>query len=269
MDFTIKKYQKFLDELIKSGYSFQTIYDFVTNPLEKVVVLRHDVDKMPLVSLKFALLQSKMGICGSYYFRIVPESFDKEIIKTIYALGHEIGYHYETLDTSNGDIHDAYNEFCRNLDLFRKIVPVQTICMHGSPTSRFDNRAIWDHYSYMLLGITAEPYFDIDFDKVFYLTDTGRRFDGERVSIRDKPRQNIVTQWPSYHSMFNILNAIRENSFPKVVMMTLHPQRWTDNWFYWTKEYYLQNLKNVVKKRIVKKQESLDNIKLNNESKEI
>ena len=35
-------------------------------------------------------------------------------------------------------------------------------------------------------GIIAEPCFDIDFNDVFYLTDTGRRWDGSDVSVRDK-----------------------------------------------------------------------------------
>jgi hypothetical protein len=252
MDFTIKKYKEFLEELLISGYSFQTFNDYVNTPLEKVIVLRHDVDKLPLNSLKFAEIQFQMGIRGSYYFRIVASDLDEETIKMIYFLGHEIGYHYETMDTCRGSIEKAYEEFCRNLERFRKVVPVYTICMHGSPTSGFDNRAIWEQYNYKQLGITAEPYFDIDFNKVFYITDTGRRFDGGKVSIRDKPRQKIYTQWPSYHSMSDILKAIRENSFPKVVLMTLHPQRWTDNWFFWTKEFYLQNLKNMVKRHMVK-----------------
>lgn len=58
--------------------------------------------------------------------------------------------------------------------------------MHGSPRSPYDNKEVWKKYDYRELGILAEPYFDIDFSKVLYLTDTGRRWDGERVSIRDK-----------------------------------------------------------------------------------
>jgi hypothetical protein len=251
MDFTINKYKEFLDELINSGYSFQTLFEFITRPLDKVIILRHDVDKRPLHSLEFASIQYQLGIRGSYYFRIVSGSFDEEIIKKIYSLGHEIGYHYETMDTSRGNIEKAYLEFCRNLNLFRKIVPINTVCMHGSPTSRFDNRAIWNHYSYKQIDIAAEPYFDIDFNKVFYLTDTGRRFDGEKVSIRDKPKQQIFTKWPSYHSTDDILKALHEKNFPEVSMITIHPQRWTNNWFLWFKELYLQNLKNKVKRHLV------------------
>jgi hypothetical protein len=58
--------------------------------------------------------------------------------------------------------------------------------MHGSPLSRYDNRKIWEQFDYRKYGIIGEPYFDVDFSKVLYLTDTGRRWDGEHVSIRDK-----------------------------------------------------------------------------------
>ncbi len=51
-----------------------------------------------------------------------------------------------------------------------------------------DNRDLWKRYDYRDFGIIAEPYFDLDFDEVFYLTDTGRRWDGHKVSVRDKVR---------------------------------------------------------------------------------
>jgi len=41
-------------------------------------------------------------------------------------------------------------------------------------------------------GIIAEPYFDMDFKEVLYLTDTGRRWDGDRVSVRDKVEKTGV-----------------------------------------------------------------------------
>ena len=66
-----------------------------------------------------------------------------------------------------------------------KFYPVKTICMHGSPLSKLDNLDLWKKYDYRDFGIIAKPYFDVDFDEVFYLTDTGQR-DGWKVSIRDK-----------------------------------------------------------------------------------
>jgi hypothetical protein len=77
----------------------------------------------------------------------------------------------------------AIDDFRLNLEKFRKIYPVKTICMHGSPLSRWDNRDLWKKYNYRDFGIIGEPYFDVDYDEVLYLTDTGRRWDGDRVSV--------------------------------------------------------------------------------------
>ncbi len=86
----------------------------------------------------------------------------------------------------------AIEDFERNLEKLRKFYPVKTICMHGSPLSKWDNRDLWKRYNYRDFGIIAEPYFDIDFGEVLYLTDTGRRWDGDRVSVRDKVRRQMT-----------------------------------------------------------------------------
>ncbi len=62
------------------------------------VILRHDVDARPQNSLRLARLEHTLGIQGTYYFRI-PHTFQPSIIQEIASLGHEIGYHYETLAT--------------------------------------------------------------------------------------------------------------------------------------------------------------------------
>ena len=43
-DFTFQKFTEILDCLISNGYSFQSLEDFLYDPAEKVVILRHDVD---------------------------------------------------------------------------------------------------------------------------------------------------------------------------------------------------------------------------------
>ena len=141
-------------------------------------------DKKPLC--KFIAVTLVLAIFTEVVFRIVPQSNEPNIIREIQTLGHEIGYHYEDLTLCKGNPDKAIKSFERNLNYFRQFGPVKTICMHGSPLSRFDNRKLWEKYNYRDFGITGEPYFDIDFAKVLYLTDTGRRWDGEKMSIRDK-----------------------------------------------------------------------------------
>ena len=254
MDFTLDRYSYFLRCIVNAGFSFQTFAQYILRPESRVVILRHDVDRSPINSLKTAQIEEKLGITGTYYFRITKNSYDSEIIKRIAYLGHEIGYHYETMDTCRGKIDEAFLEFKKNLSTFRSIVPIETICMHGSPLSRFDNRDIWKKYDYKALGIIGEPYFDINFSKVLYLTDTGRCWNGGKMSIRDKEQKSensLLSNSFYFHSTNDIIQAIIENRFPKQVMITVHPQRWTENILLWSKELVTQNLKNQVKKIIV------------------
>ena len=289
MDFTVKTYKQLLYQLIEAGYRFQTFSEFLESPAEKVIILRHDVDDKKLNSLHFAEIQSKAGVKGSYYFRMVPQSYDEEVILKIAALGHEIGYHYEDMDLVSPKFgvrssklveEDLYDEallsFKNNLEKLRKLYPVKTICMHGSPRSRFDNKAVWKKYNYRDYGIIGEPYFDIDFNEVFYLTDTGRRWDGDKVSIRDKVDSSkfevrssksgnhgkppvTSNQQPTtaksnlrFHSTADIIKAASLNDLPDKIMFTFHPQRWTDNPIPWVKELFFQNLKNQIKKYYIK-----------------
>ena len=241
MDFTLEKYSALLDAL--RGYGFHTL------------VLRHDVDLRPENSLRTARLEAEKGMFGIYYFRAVPESWDEVIIREIAALGHEVGYHYESLTTCDGNIDKAYEDFCKNLEALRKLVPVKSICMHGSPRSPYDSKDIWKKYDYKALGIESEPYLDTDFSKVFYLTDTGRRWDGYRVSVRDKIPQ-YQDEWTArgltFHSTDDVIRGLQGGVIPKDLMMTVHPQRWSPFGFTWCKELALQNVKNIVKRLIIK-----------------
>ena len=185
-DFRLATYTKLLQELLAGGYSFQTLKYFIQRPEEKTAILRHDVDRLPKNALAIARIEKEAGINGSYYFRIIKGSYDENIIKQISEMGHEIGYHYENLTDTNGDYESAIKNFESGLERFRKLYPIKTICMHGSPLSKYDNKKIWEKYDYRDYGIIGEPYFDIDFDEVFYITDTGRAWNNSNVSIRDK-----------------------------------------------------------------------------------
>ena len=251
MDFTLNKYRLLLSTLLESGYEFKSFKDYLESPeFGKTIILRHDVDLKPKNSLATAKIEHELGWKAVYYFRAVPESWDESIIREIASLGHEIGYHYESLTTCNGDLDVAYRDFCQNLEKLRAIVPVRSICMHGSPKSKWDSKDIWKKYDYHELGIEFEPYFDTDFSKTFYLTDTGRRWDGFNVSVRDRIpvhqdrwcREGLV-----FHYTDDVIDAARENKLPESIMITTHPQRWTDNTAEWWLEFFVQNVKNVVK----------------------
>ena len=257
LDFTREKYCQLLSQLKDSGYEFVTFAEYCSgiHP-DKFVILRHDVDLKPGNSLGIAKDEKSLGVKASYYFRAVPESWDEAIIKEIAAMKHEVGYHYESLTTCNGNVQEAFEDFKMNLERLRKLVFVNTICMHGSPRSPYDSKDIWKQYDYKILDIIGEPYLSTDFSQLLYLTDTGRRWDGYKVSVRDKI-ENYQERWNAkgwaFHSTDDIIHALQRDKMPNQLMITTHPQRWFDFGYGWMKELLLQNLKNVVKAIIVRK----------------
>jgi len=290
MDFTFDMFGVLLRTLSDSGYTFTRVKDYAGNSGmadSHEVILRHDVDRRPSYALACARMEASLGLSGTYYFRITPGSFDKDIIQDIAAAGHEIGYHYEDLDlvarrgsikragrTSDLDklVREAFSSFGENLKKFRQVGTVTTACMHGSPMSPYDSRLIWKYFDYGAVGIEVEPYFDISLERTLYLTDTGRRWDGSAVSIRDKvysrneeyyrdwvrkplrgsamtmtsPCDKIQREY-SFRQTGDVLAAAREGRLPERIFLTVHPQRWSNAIIPWMGELASQNLKNSVK----------------------
>ena len=263
MDFTLKKYSELLNRLIDGHYCFVTFENYCFHKAEmeseRFVILRHDVDLKAENSLAVAKIEQILGVQASYYFRVVEQSNKPEIIKAIAGMGHEIGYHYEDMSICEGDVARAMDHFTKQLAYFRQYYPVQTICMHGSPRSKFDGKDLWKTNDYHNWGIIGEPYFDVDFSKLFYLTDTGRRWDGFNVSMRDKVpvyQERWIAEGYVYHTTDDIIVALQNETLPERLMITTHPQRWTDSRLQWGKEWLAQRVKNVVKRILISKNET-------------
>ena len=284
IDFTLHIYRFLLESLLQQGYQFLTFEQYLQAKNElpaegdlqakrssnevifkqsdlpaegdlpsKYILLRHDVDLKAANSLATARIEHELGVKASYYFRVVPQSNQPDMIRAIADLGHEIGYHYEDMSIMQGDVDKAYTHFQEQLAYFRQFYPVQTICMHGAPTSKWDGKDLWKHYNYRDLGIIGEPYFDIDFSQMFYLTDTGRCWDGYKVSVRDKIpvyQDEWNAQGLVYHSTQDIIRAAKQDKLPQRIMITTHPQRWTNSPVAWLKELLVQSLKNIIKRLI-------------------
>jgi hypothetical protein len=102
MDFTLSKYEELCLALLDSGYTALTVYSYLTGKQRnnKLVVLRHDIDRKPENAFRMAELEQGLGIQSTYYFRF-PYTFKPDIIGKIHDLGHEVGYHYEVLSKAN------------------------------------------------------------------------------------------------------------------------------------------------------------------------
>lgn len=245
-DFTYKKYEQLICSLKAQEYTFLTFEQGLKTAEKKFIILRHDVDRLPKNALHVAKILHNCGVVGTFNFRITRGSFHPSIIEAIAQLGHEIGYHYEDLTLADGNYKKAVTLFKEHLQKFEPLYPVKTICMHGSPLSRWDNRDLWKQYDYKDYGIAGEPYFDIDYTDILYLTDTGRRWDGRLFNVRDKVHGALTS---NYHSTQDILDDIEH--LPSKLMINFHPQRWNDTFLPWISEFLLQNMKNLFKRYLI------------------
>ena len=139
-------------------------------------------------------------------------------------------------------------------------MPITTACAHGSPRSKWNSQDIWNQYDIHALGIEYEPMLDTDFGKTLYLTDTGQRWDGYKVSVRDKVPQ-YQEKWMQeglvFHATDDIIHAISDLQHPintYDLLVNTHPQRWMPFGARWVAEAGLQWWKNIAKSLIVKQQ---------------
>jgi hypothetical protein len=244
-DFTLKKYNELCSAISESDYTAKTMISYLTEKHSgKVIVLRHDVDSRIDSALKLAQIEKKYSLNATYYFRANAIS-RPDIVKSVASLGHEIGYHYEVMDTAKGNHEEAIKLFREILGKFREISDIRTICMHGTPASPYDNLALWKHYDFRDFGITGEGYLSINFDKILYFCDTSRSWKGTRYKVKDvvQADRSYLEDIKSTDDLINLINKGVKNQ----LYISTHPARWKEKKSESIKDILYQKVKNVGK----------------------
>lgn len=248
-DWTFDTFFRILAAFRQMDYQITSFDGYLKSKSQKKLILRHDVDRFPNHTLKMAQMEAKNNFVATYYFRIIPSVFKSEIINDVASLGHEIGYHYEDMSLCCGDLKKSIDHFERNLERLRQFYPVKTICMHGSPLSKWDNKLIWQQYDYKKFGIIADTSFDVNYQNVFYITDNGRAWNRTNVSVRDKVESHFnIPIKNSYH----LIDMVNLGKIPDQVMINAHPDTFFDLGLKYFLNWGFIETKNLAKWIIVK-----------------
>lgn len=159
------EYRTLLRTAIGKGYTLvpleRYLDDVTTRTIERVMILRHDVDQRPTAALEMAEVERELGVRSTWYFRW--RTADVQVIADVAAQGGEMGLHYETL-TRRGlaeglqpgaDITPLLDE-CRSalraeLTAFRRLFgPARSVAAHG------DSRVPWLRNLDLLEGVGPE-----------------------------------------------------------------------------------------------------------------
>ncbi|WP_227374723.1 hypothetical protein [Haladaptatus halobius] len=222
--FNLPNYERILDVALDAGYRFYTVSEYVEADTvnEPHVVLRHDVDRRVGNAVALAKAEAERGVGATYYFR--TSTFEPDIARAMEDFGHEVGYHYEDLAATRGNVEAAHRRFDENLERFREHVDVKTACAHGSPLSPHLNTEMWEdartpeHYD-----LVGEAYDALEFDAIglselLYLSDTGRDWGAYAPGVGD------------VRSTADVIEVIESGACPTLYVLA-HPSRWATSRF--------------------------------------
>lgn len=228
MGFSLISYDALLDVLVRAGRSMMGVAAAVdaggAAGAGPVAILRHDVDRLPARAVAMARLEADRGVRSSYYFRCSRRGeFPETSVRRIAALGHEIGYHYETLSACNGDVAAACAAFEQNLGRLRALAPVRSVVQHGAPLSPHDNQALMAFVDLRSLGV-IDAATALSAGHPAYFTDTGGRWNASGDENRRDRVANAATVRVDPADSQAFLDFLRAH--PGSVYLSAHPERW-------------------------------------------
>lgn len=229
LDFTHVKYTELCKAIRGSKYRVVTFKEFFMQDCKTgyLIIMRHDVDNDARFALDLARLEYQFGIRATYYFRIGNKAYNPSIIDKIASYRHEIGYHYETVDKTKGDLKSAIQLFSDELSMLRQKYDIKTACMHGNPLTRFDNKKIWELCALHDFDLVGEPYLSLDYNKFLYFSDSGRTWLGDRFKIKDKVGASYSNSI-RIKKTDDLIKLIAGGNYEKICVLT-HPSRWNNN----------------------------------------
>ena len=228
-DFSLNMLRQLLGTFQRQGYRFLRFDTYWPNrdqidTQDKIVLFRHDVDRFPATALDSAKMESELGISGTYFFRVKPTTFDRQIIDSIARLGHEIGYHYEHLADAGGDYRRARDIFQHCLRDLRSIYPVVSVSMHSRAFSKWDSRTFWDHFALDDFGLLGDTYRSIDHSRYMYLADSGRDWNADRNVVWDSVEG--ISPPRMAKGTVGLIDTVATTEAINSVQLLVHPLRW-------------------------------------------
>ncbi len=222
-DFTLPAFDQFCQSAAR--HPVFTLADYLSlaeSPSAPYVILRFDVDYREPFAIPMARIAARHHLRGSFYFRHRNGTFDFETIKAVAALDHEVGYHFETMDTCRGDVVAAEQLFLEHLDQLRSAgLTIRTAAAHGAKPTAPTYRANFDLFTqspglFDRANLLGETTLSLDFGLMGYVSDAGwrwHRYQNYRHGMRGQPT--------------NLKQVIRElGQVNEALCVTFHSQQW-------------------------------------------
>lgn len=233
--FIYKEWEVFCYKIKKTGIKSLTSFDALeySKSKENYFIIKHDVETNVKKALKLAIIENKYGLKATYYVQsyLLENENNIKILKKISRLGHEVTYHYDVLDSNNGNFSDAEIEFDETLIKFEKLgMKVMTVCPHGNPVKKrsgwssnkdfFRNKFINSKY-FDIADIVVNPEKFIN-NELIYISDAG--FGWKKISDISN-NDNTQSKDEKLKNLNSVVDLIHDRS--KTIIISAHPHRWS------------------------------------------
>ncbi len=235
MIFLFSVWEAFCKKISEQGIKSVTAKAVLQGTVEKpYLVLKHDVETDVSSAFKMAEIEHKHGHCGSYYVQGYLLSDEKNIslLKKMQAMGHEVSYHHDVMDSTKGDMEEAIAEFAKNKNRFEEVgLSVMTVCQHGNPivervgyTSNRDFfrsekvQSLYPDVSDIMVNFKEKAATDF-----LYFSDAGRcfKFIYDPINNDICPSDDKNISFENLDSLFAFLSESGESG-----IISTHPHRW-------------------------------------------
>ena len=245
-DFTLGKYEQLCEAIACSKYTNITFEEYLNHNVESnlpYIILRHDIDVNASNALDVAQVEYKYGLRATYYFRTIKKTYVPTTIDRIASYNHEIGYHYETVDRSKGNMDLAVELFRQELAMFRQRYEVKTVCMHGTFLTKYDNKDIWKEQKLSNFDLLGEPYLSIDYTRFAYFSDSSRTWSFNK---KIKDMVNVLPLDVQPRGTDELIEIIKMGELGNICILT-HPIRWSKDIRAYSTRYTLDLIYNMGK----------------------
>lgn len=233
MIFVYQRWDDFCRKLKDAGKISIPACEVIPN-MESYIVLKHDIENTVPRAYKLAEIEHKYGHRGVYYAHayLLDDPKNVELLKKMQAMGHEISYHYDVMDSSHGNLEKAMEEFELNRQRFESLgFHLRTVCQHGNPvvervgyTSNrdfFRSKEVQERYPDMAdIMVNYKERYHADYT---YYSDAGRKF-----NLIYDPINNDVLNSDDKNTPYEDLEVLLPELADKAIIST-HPHRWTDS----------------------------------------
>lgn len=155
---------KNLIKTLKKDYSFTCFskIKFSNEPIEKKVLLRHDVDLSLEKALEMAEIEHEMGVSAIYFLFLRSPFYnifsvkEEKIIKKIIQLQHYIGLHFDFAKYDNHSISQMSYQIKREIDFMQDFysIKLDSVSFHRPLSLDFFSRLELSNYPH-----SYEPVF--------------------------------------------------------------------------------------------------------------